>query len=240
MLIDLLCTDNYVSFNINIAKAMGLNYAIYISELLNISNKATAKKKLLDGKFKVDRDYIANRTTIKSAEQLKMDEKLYDLGIIDRDSSNNDVIAIDVDVIASMISGEDTKQLRKVSKLVKLPKTTMTKAEAIAENLKKAATHRNAEIQLALQGWVDSVLSRPNGFLSKPTIEIFKDTVDDFANGDLDLALAVIRVATINGWRDADWAIDKIKQKYPTYFSQKQNQVEQPQQKPKLSNDEVF
>ena len=63
MLIDLLCTDNYVSFNINIAKVMGLNYAIYISELLNISNKATAKKKLLDGKFKVDRDYIANRTT---------------------------------------------------------------------------------------------------------------------------------------------------------------------------------
>ena len=41
MLIDLLSTDNLANYNIKIAQVMGLHSAIYINELINISNKAT-------------------------------------------------------------------------------------------------------------------------------------------------------------------------------------------------------
>ena len=51
MLIDLLATDNQASYNIKIAQVMGLHTAIYINELINISNKATQKNKLIADKF---------------------------------------------------------------------------------------------------------------------------------------------------------------------------------------------
>ena len=46
MLLDLLSTDNLVNYNVKIAQIMGLHTAIYINELINISNKAIKKKKL--------------------------------------------------------------------------------------------------------------------------------------------------------------------------------------------------
>ena len=51
MLIDLLATDNLANYNIKIAQIMGLHTAIYINELINISNKATQKNKLVADKF---------------------------------------------------------------------------------------------------------------------------------------------------------------------------------------------
>ena len=44
MLIDLIRTDNYVSFNVQLAHIVGLHAAIYLSELLNINSKAELPK----------------------------------------------------------------------------------------------------------------------------------------------------------------------------------------------------
>ena len=44
MLIELLSTSNYVSYNIKLAELLGLHSAIYISELMNINEKAIKKQ----------------------------------------------------------------------------------------------------------------------------------------------------------------------------------------------------
>jgi hypothetical protein len=51
VLIELLSTSNYVSYNIKLAELLGLHAAIYISELMNINDKAIRKNKLNDNYF---------------------------------------------------------------------------------------------------------------------------------------------------------------------------------------------
>ena len=64
MLIELLSTSNYVSYNIKLAELLGLHPAIYISELMNINDKAIKKDKLEDDYFTLVRSYITARTTL--------------------------------------------------------------------------------------------------------------------------------------------------------------------------------
>ena len=77
MILDLLSTDMYISFNIKLAHRIGLQAAIYLGELLNINKKAIQKEKIIDGNFfKLNRDYIEQRTTLQKQEQKELD-KLY-------------------------------------------------------------------------------------------------------------------------------------------------------------------
>ena len=52
LLIDLLSTSNYVSYNIKLAELLGLHASIYISELMNINDKSIRKNKITDNYFK--------------------------------------------------------------------------------------------------------------------------------------------------------------------------------------------
>ena len=61
MLFELLATDMYVSYNVKLAKTLGLTSAIYLSELININRKAIEKNKIKDGYFKINREYIEDR-----------------------------------------------------------------------------------------------------------------------------------------------------------------------------------
>ena len=60
----------YVSYNVRLAHILDLPTAVYVSELININRKAIEKEKLKgDGFFKLDRNYIELRTTLKKEEQ---------------------------------------------------------------------------------------------------------------------------------------------------------------------------
>ena len=63
MLIELLSQSNYISVNIKLAKIFGVEGAIYISEILNIYDKAVRKNKVEDKFFTLDREYFEERTT---------------------------------------------------------------------------------------------------------------------------------------------------------------------------------
>ena len=63
MLIELLSSSNYVNFNIKVAQILGLKSAIYLSQLMDINEKAIRKNKIEDNFFTIDRKYIESRTT---------------------------------------------------------------------------------------------------------------------------------------------------------------------------------
>ena len=217
MITDLLATDNMVSYNVKIANIMGLHTAIYITELINISVKATQKKKLVvDKYFTVDRKYITRRTTIDVKEQLAIDYKLAKVGVIQKPAGGIDTLYIDVDKLAEIISSDDPEYLQKVSKNTEvkttaLPGLKQTMRQKQAEEMKGYLTTVNSDIRNALEGWVDGVYSNPNGFLSKRAVNIFERTVDEFAQGDFTVAMKIIDIATVGGYRDATWAINKYR-----------------------------
>ena len=93
MLLDLLSMDNYVSYNIKVAEILGLHPAIYLSELMNINDKAIKKSKTKENYFTVDRSYITRRTTLSKEEQLKIDKQLFEIGLLKPNSDCKDSIS---------------------------------------------------------------------------------------------------------------------------------------------------
>lgn len=216
MLIDVLNSYNYISFNIDAASILGLNAAVYCAEVLNIYKKASIKKKLIDGDyFKLDRGYISNRTSLTIEDQLKVEANLSKIGLITKQVDNPDNIKIDVELYASIISSEDKKLIKDISSKVKIkdPKgVKMTQRHMIQEALKKGIVCSNDELLSALKDWVDAIFTNPNNYLSKKTIEMFQNTLSDYTKGDLDLALRLVKIATIQGWKDCEWAIKSYEQ----------------------------
>ena len=104
MIVDLLATDNMVSYNVKIANVMGLHTAIYLTELINISLKAERKKKLVADKyFLIDRKYITQRTTLSVEEQITIEQKLSKVEVIQKPAGGIDTVYINVDKLAQII-----------------------------------------------------------------------------------------------------------------------------------------
>lgn len=222
MLIDLLNSANYIMVNKDAIRIFGLNTAVYCSELLNIYKKAVDKKKLFeDNYFKVDRNYITKQTSISVEDQIKCDLNLIKVNIIERKPEDPDMLLFNVETFASILSSEDVKLLDGVSKKVKTTNPKGTKAvqrERIIVNLKESIQCRTYDLLVALRGWIDSVMSNPDKYLSKQQVALFKDKIDDYCNGDLQLALEIVRIATIHQYIDCQWAIN-------TYEKDKQVQA---------------
>ena len=212
MLVDLLNSANYIMVNKDAIRIFGLNTAVYCSELLNIYKKAVNKDKLIETNyFKVDRNYIAKQTSISVEDQIKCDLNLIKVNIIEVSKDNPDIISFNVETFASILSSEDVKLLDGVSKKVKTvnPKgTKATQRERIIVNLKESIQCKTYEVLVALRGWIDSVMSDPNKYLSVQQVAIFKDKIDDYCNGNLELALQIVKIATIHQYIDCQWAIN--------------------------------
>ncbi len=214
MLIDLLSMDNYVQYNIKIAEILGLHPAIYISELLNINEKAVRKAKISDNCFIVDRNYIQKRTTLSKDEQKEIDTMLLNLGILKKSVDNEDGLTLDLTILTSLVSAEplSVKSLEKVI-AASAPKRKRTKAEAIIDNLKTNIQATNQELRDAYCDWIDAVYAK-QGWMSVKSVTVGQKTVDNYCDHNLDLALHILEIASLHGYRDIQWAINKYEEDY--------------------------
>ena len=231
MLLDLLSSDNYVSYNVRVAQIMGLHTAVYLSELININRKAINKEKIDENCFTINRQYIENRTTIDVEEQLKIDKKLQDVGILGKKTDSPDQVYIDVNALTNMIAAGDAKLLDRVTKLTKLKDVgdmrvgKITQKQRDIENCKSAISTTNEELRKALSDWVEGVFARPNGFLSKRAVTTFQNELYAYTNGDLDLALKLVDIATIGGYRNFEWAKNEFEKDYADSFRRQYTQM---------------
>jgi hypothetical protein len=241
MLIELISPSNYVSYNIKLAELLGLHSAIYVSELMNINDKAIRKDKVNESRFSLDREYIRRRTTISVEEQLELDKNLIKLGIVEKSTDDDNCITFNISVLTTlMMSTDDDDLISSVKKLVKLkekPRNKQTKAEAIRQNLKSNIMTTNVELLTAYSEWIDAVFAKDR-WMSKTAVLVGQQVVDDFANRDLDVALNLISIATLHGYRDMNWAVSKYKEQY-RFRREVQPPVISNPQKVGLSN-EVF
>ena len=221
MLIDLLSMDNYVHYNIKIAQILGLHASIYISELLNINEKAVRKDKLSDDCFIVDRNYIERRTTLSKDEQKEIDTMLLNLGILKKLESNPDGLTLDLTILTSLVSAEPVS-LEKLEKAISAAKSSSkpkrTKAEAIIDSLKAKVECTNSELKAAYADWIEAVYAK-QGWMSVKSVTVAQRTVDEYCNHNLDLALKLLEIASINAYRDISWAINLYEKDYKVSYS---------------------
>ena len=246
MLVDLLATDNMGQYNTKVAQVLGLHSAIYINELLNISNKAHSKGKLYyDKYFLLDRKYITRRTTIENDEQLAIDRKLSQIKVIEKNDGDEDVMLINVEVLASLLSSDDKEKLDKLSKRARvktaaLPGTKLTRQQKLAVELKQGLKCTNPDLKEALEGWIDACQQDTNGKgLTAYKVKVFEQGVDNFAKGDLDIALKVVEIAAVHNYVEVQWAINTFNKNYLDVYKNRKVETNASARRVRVS-DEVY
>lgn len=211
MLLDALDQRNFITVNTRAVRLFGLDAAFYLTELFTIYTKAKDKGKLIDEDFfKIDRTYITSRTSLTTEEQLICDANLIRVGVMKKSADDPNIIKINPNQYLSLISSEDVKLVEDVRKQMKVLKPKGVKAsqrQIIINSLKNSIECSNYELLTALRDWVDGVFANPKGFLSKTAIKAFQTTLNNYTQGDLDKALRIVQIATIQGYKNCDWAI---------------------------------
>lgn len=212
MLIELLSMSNYVHFNVKLAHILGLNSAIYLSQLMDINEKAIRKEKTDKNFFTIDRGYITKRTTISEKEQKEIENNLIKIGVLERSADNSNTLLLNITVLTSILMSPDEDLVKDISAISK-PKPRRTKAEAIKDSLKQNIVTTNLELRNAYFGWIDAVYEK-DGFMTKQAVVSAQSKVDEFCNRNLDIALKIIEIASVNAYRDMTWAINNYKKDY--------------------------
>lgn len=217
MLIELLSMSNYVHFNVKLAEILGLHTAIYLGQITDINEKAIRKNKVDENFFTIDREYITKRTTIAEKEQKEIENNLIKIGILERSNKDANTLLLNLTVLTSILMSPDEDLLKNIENLAK-PKKSKTKAEKIIENLKENIITTNSELRQAYFDWIDAVYSK-DGFMTKAAVIAAQGNIDKFSNRNLDIALKVLEIATINGYRDITWAINNYNKDYKVGYN---------------------
>ena len=183
MLIELLSTSNYVSFNIKLAELLGLHTAIYVSELMNINDKAIRKDKISDSSFSLDREYVKKRTTLQIEEQLEIEDQLIKLGVVEKPTDDENCVTLHLNILTTIMMDPDEELIGKIKKLSSSKgnsKGKATKADAIRQNLKTNILSTNVELIEAYSDWIDAVYAK-EGWMSKKAVMLGQQIVDDFS-----------------------------------------------------------
>lgn len=205
MFIDLLNTENYVQFNVKTANIFGLHTAIYLQLLLSVFEKAQRKNKLIDGYVKLDRSYVTSLTTLSANEQMSIDKQLIQSKVIEKLDDN--LIKLDVDMYASLISDDDVARVKKLASSVKTKdEQRVARKVKLIENLKKHIQCSNTKVYVALSNWIDAIMSIRA--LSAQAVDIFQDKLYEYTKGDADIAVEIINIAIAQCWTECDWAIN--------------------------------
>ena len=198
-----------LKLNKRLVKLAGFEVAAYWAELQSIL-KQVSKKGTADehGFFTLDRAYVERETTLTLAKQLKCEELLINMGVVLKDPDNPNRLCISVQGMVEVITDEDTKKLKKTSAVKKDEKAA--KVAGIKATMKKAILESDIELRAAYERWVDGMVDAQNCKFTKAVVQLFEKTVTEYTQ-DKALRLKIIEIATVNSYRDATWAIDRVR-----------------------------
>ena len=180
-------------------------WAILQSILKQVVKKQTADEQ---GFFTLDREYVERETTLTVNKQLKCEDKLIELGVLAKDTENPNRITISVSNMIEIITDEDTKKLKKATKAAK-EEAKAAKAAGMKETMKRFTQEQDTEIRNAYYQWIDGMIDAANCKFTKAVVQLFEQTVSAYTP-DKAKRLKIIEIATINSYRDANWAISRL------------------------------
>lgn len=197
MITQLFCQNNYRCYNISLAKIFGLQAAVYLNEILFYFNENKE-----DEVVHLNREEIENNTTLSISEQKSIDKIFKEVQLVD--INEDDGIRLNYGILIGLFDEQNKKIVSDIPKSIKKKRT---KTEAIRDELRKCIKSDNAELRDAYSDWIDAVLAK-EGWMSKRAVEVGQKTVDSYSNHNLDTALELLNIASINGYRDIQWAVN--------------------------------
>lgn len=217
--------ENYGSFNTKCAKIFGLECAVYLQQLISILDKVIRKNKFIEETyFKIDRKYIKDRTTFDKIKQKNLELILKKLNIIQE--KDDDVITLDLDLLTSILLEEDKDELKRLTQICKNNSKEVKdgeKREAIIVNLQASVVCSNDELLHKLQDWVEVCMR--NKYLNAVTVRQFQNELNNYTQGDLDMALEIVDIAIERIYTQCQWAINLFERKHPQMVSYRKQQI---------------
>ena len=241
MLIELLSMSNYGHYNVKLAQVIGLEASVYLCELMNITEKATRKNKVSGNFFVLDREYIQKRTTIGLDKQANLDEFFLRLGLIEKEDGNNDHIFVNISTLMDLMTSPDEAMMKEV-KIQKSKSNKITKKQSILNSLKSNIVTDNVDLVHAYSEWIDAIYEK-DGYMHKSAVMAAQNVIDTFSQRNLDIALKVLEIAVINGYRDMNYAVSNYKRNYAEHFRMVTQPVAPKKEEPRTTkrlSDEVF
>lgn len=198
--------------NKRLVKLAGFEVAAYWAELQSVL-KQVVKKQTMDeqGFFLLDRGYIERETTLTVNKQLKCEEELIELGALLRDAENPNRIAIGVNAMVAVITGEDTTKLKKSRRSSADEKAA--KIAGIKSTMKKALVETDPEVRAAYERWIDGMIDAASCRFTKAVVQVFEKTITEYTTNKA-IRLKIIEIATTNSYKDATWAINKLDSRF--------------------------
>jgi hypothetical protein len=206
--------NNYIVINTDLISILGLEGAIYYSEISTIYSKAKEKNKIIGDNFiKVDRKYVQKKTSISIEKQIELDNAWTQISLIKVDESDKNIIQINEDVVFSLLESSK-KEVKKISKYLK-PKyeSKDTNKAKTMEEIKAKISHDDLEVVKELNRYVDAVsqLNPKIGSLTIQSFEIFQEDLLEFTKGNTKIYRELIRLGTKFKTFDTTWIIRKYK-----------------------------
>lgn len=215
-LLDLFSNCNNACYNVRIAQLLGLNTAIYISEIANINSKALHKDKLDKNFFVLDRKYLTERTTLTEKEQIKIEKNLFDSQILQKAEDDPDKLYLNIEVLIKVLTEKENAlaaELQTAAK-EKKPKKADKRAYCI-ENAKRVVTATDPFLRQAYFNWIETVYDKYN-FISNATVFSAEAFVNSYSGGNTSIAIGLVNKAASLGYKDINYAVQYFKDEQAT------------------------
>lgn len=233
MLIELLSNSNNQTYNVWLAHKIGLNVAIYFSVLLDDYKLALEEGNVDDEQFFIpNRKFITAKTTFTDTDQFNFEDCLNKLGFITF-SKDKSKCKLNLNLFIGMMNAEN-KEIDAFCSTIK--NTSINKNEGILIGVKKKINKNYpGNVQNALSEWLNTI-NEKYGYVNKTMIAQAQKQLDNVIYSDLNKALEIIEIATVQAYRDMTWAFSRYDELHKTDKVKTDVQIN----KPKTLSDDYF
>lgn len=196
------------TYNSDLVKNLGLHTAIMLSLIQEQYISAKEKGLLKENKFfLLDKNCITKNTGFTQQEQESILKSLIKWGVVQQ-QTKKELFIISYD---ETFDTEDCSGYKYVDKLTQKELERSAKIKFLRTKIET----QNTELLQAYFDWIDAAYDK-NGWLAPKSVEVAQRLIDSFTNRDLDIALDILTIATMGGYRDMEWAINTYKDKSRT------------------------
>lgn len=187
------------TYESDLVKRVGLHTAIMMSLLQQEQLETEVEGKLVDDKyFKLDQNWITEMTGFAKQEQDAILKALLKIKVLVKHKKDATLYFFDEEY-----DPESLKDLKVMDKQLKAEMERNSKIKFLRTKIET----QNTELLQAYFDWIDAVYDK-QGWLPVKAVEVAQRDLDLFTNRDLDVALDVLEIAAVNGYRDVNWAIN--------------------------------
>lgn len=212
--LDILSPAGIGSYNRKLARLTNLSVAAYWNTLLEIATQVVRKATFdQEGYFKVNRTYISEQTSLSISEQYECDSVLAKLEVLFIHPTDVDRVGIRGEVMTSILVSSDLKQLKKLTVVAKV--TAKDKKESkrigIIKRLQDNLKEPDESLFTAYCNWIEVAYDK--GINKSIQVDLFQNVINTYST-NIEIKLEILKICTLNAYRDAQWGINKYEQQH--------------------------